>query len=49
VTSLADETAARRQRKPYRESKSPFSYQKYNHAPLRLQAAKGECQVTSDG
>ena len=46
--SLADGTAARLQRKPCRESKSPFSYQKYNHVPLRLQGAKGECQVSSD-
>jgi len=49
VTSLADGTAARLQRKPYRESKSQFSYQKHNHVTLRLQAAKGECQVSSDG
>jgi len=41
VTSLADETAARLQRKPYQESKSQFSYQKYNHASERLQAALG--------
>jgi hypothetical protein len=41
VTSSADETVARLQRKPYRESKSPFSYQKYNQAPVRLQGALG--------
>jgi hypothetical protein len=39
VTSLAGGTTARLQRKPYQELKSQFSYQKYNHAPLRLQAA----------
>jgi hypothetical protein len=39
VTSLAGGTIARLQRKPYQEWKSQFSYQKYNHAPLRLQAA----------
>jgi hypothetical protein len=39
VTSLAGGTIARLQRKLYQEWKSQFSYQKYNHAPLRLQAA----------
>ena len=37
--SSADGTTVRLQRKPYQELKSQFSYQKYNHAPLRLQAA----------
>ena len=41
VTSSADGTAARLQRKPYRESKLPFSYRKYNYASLPLQPALG--------
>jgi hypothetical protein len=41
VTSSADGIAARLQQKPYQESKSQSSYQKYNHAPVRLQAALG--------
>ena len=49
VTSLADGTAARLQRKPCRESKSPFSYQKYNHVTLRLQPALGLVRKTLEG
>jgi hypothetical protein len=37
VTSSVGETAARLQRKPYRESRSPFSYRKYNHGSAQLQ------------
>jgi hypothetical protein len=37
VTSSADGTTARLQRKPYRESKSQFSYPKYNQGELHLQ------------
>ena len=48
VTSLDDEKAAQLQRKPYQESKLPFSYQKYNHGLMPLQAARDECQVSSD-
>ena len=36
VTSSADGTTARLQRKPYRESKSQFSYSKYNQGELHL-------------
>ena len=41
VTSSGGGTAAPRQQKSCRESKSPFSYQKYNHASERLQTAFG--------
>jgi hypothetical protein len=37
VTSSADGTTARLQRKPYRESKLQFSYPKYNQGELHLQ------------
>jgi hypothetical protein len=37
VTSSADGTTARPQRKPYQESKSQFSYPKYNQRELHLQ------------
>jgi hypothetical protein len=37
VTSSADGTAARLPRKPYRESKSQFSYPKYNQADGNVQ------------
>ena len=49
ATSSADGTTARLQRKPYQESKSQFSYQKYNYVTLRLQGAKGECGPVTSG
>jgi hypothetical protein len=38
VTSSADGTTARLQRKPYQESKSQFSYPKYDQRELAWQA-----------